>query len=303
MKTISELGRITAGAYYDHQEVRIKEMHRIRDVIRKKIEGIKPTEVEKKKKKEDKYKKKFKDTEIPKYLEMLIKDKKLTEKESNYIKKMMEIHKQARKHEVEYKKLMDEYVESEDIYMKFLQHIRGISSVLSCNLIKEFGYCENAPNISSLWKYCGMHVVNGESPKRKKGQKLDFNLRLRSLCWKIGDSFVKQRTPFYRDIYDKEKARQLKLMEKPTLSRKPDELSVPKNKLHADLRSRRKMVKIFLAHYWMACKELSHENIENHIYVANKPYVESKLKHKHISNWNEAVKENKAIRKKKTTEI
>ena len=30
-----------------------------------------------------------------------------------------------------------------------------------------------APMISSLWKFAGFHVVNGHSPKREKGQKLE----------------------------------------------------------------------------------------------------------------------------------
>jgi len=95
----------------------------------------------------------------------------------------------------------------------FLENIKGISVILSANLIKEFGYCENAPYISSLWKYCGMHVNNGQAPVRKRGEKLEFNAKLRTMVWKISDSFVKQRTPFYRDIYDKEKKKQVKMLD------------------------------------------------------------------------------------------
>jgi len=53
--------------------------------------------------------------------------------------------------------------------------------------------------------------------------------------------------------------------------------------MNADLRARRKTGKIFLAHYWQACKELTKQEIVE-------PYVESKLKHKHISNWRDALK-------------
>ena len=72
---LANLGRIIAGSYYDHQEVRIREMHRIRDIIRRKIESIPLTgSVEKKKKKKEKFKEKFKDKEIPKYLKQLLKE-------------------------------------------------------------------------------------------------------------------------------------------------------------------------------------------------------------------------------------
>jgi len=398
---IHELGRLSSSAYYDHQQVRIQGVNRVRDIIRKRVEGIKFDEVEQKKPEEEKYKALFKDSEIPALLERLKNEDKITQREYAYITKMMEVHKNAEKYEKEYQKLMMEFVENEEIYQKFLKHIKGISAVLSASLIKEFGYCEKAQHISSLWKYTGMHVVEGEAPKRKKGVKLDFNLRLRTLIWKIGDSFIKQRTPFYRDIYDREKAKQLKIMEdnepridrnpnadsepierrnpldgseskesrnpqidsepyssrdpkmnsepmshrkpgtdsesihirepqlnsepknnreprvdsepnghrKPKLGsepmheRKPSSPSVPKNKMHCHLRAQRKMTKIFLAHYFMCCKEITESvklrepslnsepnTMRKPLKNSEQPYVSTKLGHKHISNWREAVK-------------
>jgi len=321
---LATLGRIIAGSYYDHQQVRIAEMNRVRDIIRRKIEGLPLVgKVEEKKKVEEKYKEKFKDKEIPKYLRDLVKENKITEKEKAYIERIIEVQKNAEKYEKEYQKLMMDFVESEPIYTEFLSKIKGISAVLSANLIKELGYCENAPYISSVWKYFGLHVVNGEAPKRKKGVKLNFNLKLRTLAWKIADSFVKQRTPFYRDIYDKEKAKQLRLMESHYARETHEEIASqveeetrkyvakpPKNKKHADLRARRKMVKIFLAHYWQACKELNQEPEENQNFTAkepskrrnpdaiSKPYVEAKLKHKHITSWKEAVAVNELAKLK-----
>ncbi len=301
----SELGRMIAGSFYDHQEVRITEFNRIRDIIRRKLEGIPLVgSVEEKKEDEEKFKEKFVDKLIPMYLENLLKDKKVTKEDNFYIKRLLEVQKNAEKYEAEYKKLMMEFVESEIIYKKFLEKIKGISAILSANLIKEFGYCENAPYISSLWKYCGMHVDNGQAPVRKRGEKLEFNAKLRTMVWKISDSFVKQRTPFYRNIYDKEKKKQVKMLDsfleglsKEDLKKfkkikKRDEKrefvsevnpKAPVSLMNADLRARRKMVKIFLAHYWQACKELTKQKIEV-------PYVESNLKHKHISNWREVLK-------------
>ncbi len=301
----SELGRMIAGSFYDHQEVRITEFNRIRDIIRRKMEGIPLTgSVEEKKEDEEKFKEKFVDKLIPEYLKNLLKDKKITKEDNFYIQRILEVQKNAEKYETEYKKLMMEFVESEVIYKKFLEKIKGISAILSANLIKEFGYCENAPYISSLWKYCGMHVDNGQAPVRKKGEKLEFNAKLRTMVWKISDSFVKQRTPFYRKIYDKEKARQVKMLDNFTNGLSKEDLKkfkkiikkqekrdfvseinpkAPVSLMNAELRSRRKMVKIFLAHYWQACKELTKQKIEV-------PYAESNLKHKHISSWRDVLK-------------
>ena len=305
-----ELGRMIAGSFYDHQEVRITEFNRIRDIIRRKLENIPLVGGrEEKKKDKDKFKEKFVDKEIPTYLKKLIKEEKITEQEKGYIERILDVQKNAEKYEKEYEKLMKEFVESEPIYVKFLVKIKGISVILSANLIKEFGYCENAFYISSLWKYCGMHVVGGEAPVRKKGEKLEFNARLRTMVWKISDSFVKQRTPFYRNIYDREKKKQVKMLEdfigslskedskKFKKIKKRDEKrkfvsefnpKAPVSLMNADLRARRKMVKIFLAHYWQACKELSQRQKETREEIA-KPYAEDKLKHKKISNWKEAI--------------
>lgn len=61
---------------------------------------------------------------------------------------------------------------------------------------------------SSFWKYCGLHVEHGEAVKRRKGEKLGFNKRMRTLTWKIADSFIKHHTPFYRAIYDEAKVKE-----------------------------------------------------------------------------------------------
>lgn len=328
---LAELGKLTAGSYYDHQEVRISEFNRIRDIVYRKWEGINLTEVQKKKPKEEKYLKKFEDRHILEYVRILKEDKKLSNEEADYLDKVIEVQKNAEKFEQMYKGLMMDYVESQKVYKVFLEKIKGISAILSANLLKEFGYCENAIHISSLWKYCGMHVVEGQAPVRKKGEKLEFNARLRTLVWKISDSFVKQRTPFYREIYDKEKRHQVKMLDEFTESldkkrkkefdkiNKRDEKrkyvsefnpKAPVSLMNADLRARRKTIKIFLAHYWQVCKELNEPpsgrkppNNSEPIKLSkplrnSEPYVKSKMGHKHISNWKEAVEKNEQAKLK-----
>jgi hypothetical protein len=186
---LRELGRIITGSFYEHQLVRITENNRVRDIIRRKMEGIALTgKVEEKKSKEDKNadRDKYKDENIQDLLNKLVQtggQNGITRKEYDYIQKVLEVQKNAEKYEQEYKNLMAEYIQVEPIYVQFLQHIRGISTILSANLIKEFGYCEKSPHISSLWKYTGYSVTNGEAPKRRKGQQLDFSVKLRTMCF------------------------------------------------------------------------------------------------------------------------
>jgi len=278
-KTKQEVGRIIAGLFYDSQEVRISAMNRIRDVIRKKVEGIEYNEVEKKKKKEDKYKGLYVDRKLKVLLPILLADKKITQEEYKYTDNLLDIKNEAEKVNERYKVLMEEYINNEKVYTEFLKHIRGISIILSTRMIKIFGNCKRFPCISALWSYTGYGVVDGHAPKRKKGEQLNFSIKLRSFVWNISDSFVKQRTAIYRDIYDKERLRQNKLVEKKAEN-------APANQKQADLRARRKIAKLFLSHYWVASRELNGLSVKS-------PYVETILNHKHIISWKEVVAANK----------
>ncbi len=114
--------------------------------------------------------------------------------------------------------------------------------------------------------------------KGKEVEKLDYNPKLRTLIYRIGDCFVKHRTPKYRDIYDDEKRQQLlnagcshfflNTLEKRyndgkiTAIKKNNQINeLIKDKKkgvvdsvgHADMRARRKMMKEFLKDYYNKC--------------------------------------------------
>lgn len=62
----------------------------------------------------------------------------------------------------------------------------------------------------SLWHYLGLHVVNGKSPRRMKGTRVDWNPKGRTAVLMpggIADQIVRQRVPKYRAIYDAAKDR------------------------------------------------------------------------------------------------
>jgi len=256
-----ELGALATGMFYSAQEERISAFNRIRQVIFRKLEGIDLTQKQDKKEEEDKHLEKYTDAKLLKYIQ---KNKvKLDKEEQEYVEKIAELLEEARKKENGFKKLMQFYIEEEPIYQKWLKDIKGISTLNTANLLQYFGYCEKAKHCSSLWKYAGLHVVNGKAPKLSmygKGKEietgLDYNPKLRTLMYRVGDSFVKQRTPKYRDIYDKEKEKQFKLGdydEKKNVMRNKDIEGSPQSKGHADNRARRKMVKRFLADYYEQC--------------------------------------------------
>lgn len=106
---------------------------------------------------------------------------------------------------------------------------------------------ERFSNVSKLWHYAGLHVVNGKAARRRRGQKVDWNPKLKSLCWNISKSFVMHKNSDYRKHYEKFKKKEQK--------KHPD-----LRKGHIEARARRKTVKLFLAHLfdkWYQLKGLN----------------------------------------------
>ncbi len=83
--------------------------------------------------------------------------------------------------------------------------------------------------------------------RRLPGWCSPYNNDIKTLCWNIQDSFIKQQTPGYVEIYYDEKIRQRKLH--------PEEVQVNGKKMftdgHIHNRAKRKMIKIFLCHLWV----------------------------------------------------
>lgn len=284
--SLSVIGRNITNAYYDFQQVRIASMNRVRDVIRKLVEGIKFDEVEAKKE-EKKYKKKYTDKELLAMLNKLLVDGKILTEEYDYITECWEIMKDAKRLERKFQDAMKTFISKEAVYNKFLSKIRGIAEILSANLIKEFGDCSKYDTVSKLWAHSGNSVVNGVAPKLRKGEDISFSPRLRTLTWKLSNSLMKQNKGVYRDIYVKEKKRQLGitydigiLEEKYGKPYKKEDTAISLG--HAHNRALRKMRKIFLDHYWCASRELNGLSTE-------KNYVEGVLGHTHIITWKEAI--------------
>ena len=132
----------------------------------------------------------------------------------------------------------------------WLKSIKGMGPLNSAYLI---GYIDwkKTPSVSALWCYCGQTPDS----KRTKGKKSNWNPVLKQRCFMISEGFIKSKSP-YKKIYDKEKAKQLKLMEndqsKIAKTQSKDVTpSIPKSRMHAHKRGMRKMVKTFLKDLWV----------------------------------------------------
>lgn len=155
------------------------------------------------------------------------------------------------------------------IYTEFLVNIKGIGKNTAPGLISYIGDINKFPTVSKLWAYAGLHLKDGKAPKLRKGQNANWNGKFRSLLLGIvADSFIKQRTPKYRNIYDKEKEK-LSKKEYPVGYLHKDfnfkkkkggycykETDTKLTKLHIDKRARRKMMQIFVRDLYNKWKEI-----------------------------------------------
>jgi len=153
------------------------------------------------------------------------------------------------------------FIKGMPLWELYLKDVKGIGETFAAALIAEIVDIGRFRKVASLWKYFGLHVVNGKAPKKTKGQKIDWNPRCRTLAWKIGEAFIKiGDRGFYGRMYRKFKEEDA--AKNPNLT-----------KAHLRARAKRKTVKLFLAHLWQAWRMLEGKKIEV-------PYAVKHLGHK-----------------------
>lgn len=128
----------------------------------------------------------------------------------------------------------------------WLKAVKGIGPVLGCALLT-FIDITKAQHASSLWKYCGL----APGQRRKKGEKLDYSPFMKTICWKIGESFIKSKGRF-RKVYDTSKA--YYQVQHPEQVKEGKRTLYTKGHIHA--MSRRRAVKLFLSEFWAEWRTL-----------------------------------------------
>jgi hypothetical protein len=168
----------------------------------------------------------------------------------------------------------------------------GIGAVIAAGLAAHIDL-EKASTISSIWKFAG------QAPgfdRKTKGTKLPYNARLKVLCFKIGESFVKvsgKEGATYGKLYIDFKTEEIQRNEagqyaeaaKRELATKKfrAEDSVTKKRLlagmlsdaHLHARAKRRATKIFLSHYWLVGRKARNLPVRD-------PYVQELLGHGNI---------------------
>jgi len=138
-----------------------------------------------------------------------------------------------------------------DVWTEYLSLIKGIGPLSAGYLLSFIGDPERFATISKLWAYAGLGVTDGEATTYKKHGK-GSNIRLKTVCWKIGEGFVKTKGK-YRTAYEE--------FRKEDEAKHPEKIKDEKGKTrynpgHFYIRAKRKTVKLFLAHFWMAWRQM-----------------------------------------------
>lgn len=251
-----ELARIAVGAYDDSQDVRKSMMNRIRDVVRRRNEDINFDEVEDKKE-DQSYDSKYNDDNLPDLIEDMRANGEFSDREFEYLQKMLEAATVSRRVEKEYENVM-KITKAEPIWTEWLVDVTGVSHTLTSRLINQFGYCEDFDRVSNLWSYAGL----APGQKRERGEKLSYNPDAKVLAWKISDTMIKMgaNSKYRTEFYDPYKEKQLRRKERAADMTEAELEAVkwtpPESQGHADNRARRYLGKKFLKHYWAIARDL-----------------------------------------------
>lgn len=142
-----------------------------------------------------------------------------------------------------------------DIY-DYVTAVHGIGPGLAAKLVSMINI-ERSDTVSQLWRYAGYAVIDGEAEKKKKGEKMKYNARLKTVVFQIGSSFLKTGSP-YADVYYQNKEYY--------------EANRDWTPLHCHLASMRKMGKLFLSHLWVVWRTI--EGLDT-----REPYAHDKMGH------------------------
>lgn len=171
---------------------------------------------------------------------------------------------------------------------RWAKSICGIGPVISAGLAAHIDV-SRCNTVGRIWRFAGLDPTVAW----QKGQKRPWNTNLKTLCWKIGESFVKvsrREDDFYGKLYLQRKAIEQERNEAGAFAdqaaRKLERFKIGKNtdaykaysigKLppgHIHARAKRWAVKLFLAHYHHVAYTLLHGA------PPPKPYVISVLGH------------------------
>lgn len=178
---------------------------------------------------------------------------------------------QIKKHRKAAEKIMISYGSMHPAW-EWVTSIKGLAAGgIAAQLLAQIDDINKSPTVAALWRFAGFAVIDGKAEKNQKGQVSKFNRKLKGVCFNIADSFIKQQTPGYIDIYYAEKERQRKLHPDVLCRQCTEAQDEPVkwedcrkkrkghtrlyNDNHLHFRAWRKMIKVFLKDLWLEWRQ------------------------------------------------
>jgi len=90
----------------------------------------------------------------------------------------------------------------------WVENKHGIGILGVGQIIGETGDLNNYANPAKLWKRMGLHVIEGERAKKKRGKEgiaQEYSPRRRAVAWNIGDAVIRSGKGEYYEMYLKRK--------------------------------------------------------------------------------------------------
>jgi len=191
---------------------------------------------------------------------------------------------------------LDKYADSKEV-CRWMQSICGIGPVISAGLHAHIDITK-CPTVGHIWSFAGLDPTKKWEAKTER----PWNAKLKVLCWKIGQSFVKvsnNEADFYGKIYQSRKALEMERNEAGLFADQAADILSKKSykkdtdaykayivgKLppaHIQARAERYAVKIFLSHMHAVWYEMHYGE------KPPKPFATSILGHAHeipVPNW------------------
>ena len=82
-----------------------------------------------------------------------------------------------------------------------INEVKGIGDVLGAGIIAWLDPISRFNSVSALWSYAGL----APGQKRAKGEKINYNTKLRTFSWKIWQQWIKVPSSYGRKLYDEGK--------------------------------------------------------------------------------------------------
>lgn len=161
------------------------------------------------------------------------------------VEKLDEFHEEFEDLENRIKRYLSRSL-TDHLMWDWLDDVKGVGPIIGASLITLIDP-EEAPHASSVWKYAGL----APGQERKKGQKLDYNPKLKTACWKLGESFVKGGDKWRKKYEESREFYEEKFPEE----EEDEDGNIKYTDGHKYAMAKRRTVKQFLAEFWAEWRE------------------------------------------------